>query len=652
MVQQEVKKKTRIYGTVAVLSAMILGTLIFFLGSTPTFTPTLPETPTFTPTLPEPSLMQNFASYDELRTYLVSNQGAAANYSGGPLDNRFFGQRSEGAVPSATDQGTKVNSYSTTNIQVAGVDEADIVKTDGKYIYTASSDFSTGQNHVYIVKADPQDPGAIAKITLDNNTFLAGMFLSQDGNKLVIIGSEYQIYAYDIGVAPKEAVIYPYLSAVKTFINVYDVADKAHPVLARNLTLSGSYFNSRMIGNYVYIIVSESAYVLENGDLPLPTVYLETGATDIAPSRIYYADKANYSEAENNYFTYTSFIGLNILDDEQELANMTILMGGASTMYVSLSNIYVTYPTWDSEQKDYTSIYRISVAEDKLTFEAKGSVAGYVLNQYSMDEYNGYFRLATTTWSETTRNVVYVLDSNLTTVGEVRLKNAEIRETIQSVRFIGDKAYVVTFEQKDPFFVLDMSNPASPKVAGKLEIPGYSSYLHPYDADHVIGLGIENNTLKLSLFDVTNINSPTEMAKYIAEGDWAYSEALSDPKAFLFDREKELLVIPFSTIQYGVIGREPVAINETRKEDGTDFSTQAYWQGARVFKLTLAGGFELRGGITHQDNSTIQEGYWYDYSKNVNRALYIEDTLYTISYAKVKLNSLIDLTEIAEIKLS
>ena len=641
MVQQEVKKRTRVYGTVAVLSAIILGTLIFFLGSSPTFTPTLPEV----------SAMQTFASHDELRNYLESYQGTTTSYDGGPLDAVFFGQRSEGA-PSTTGQGTKVNTYSTTNIQVAGVDEADIVKTDGRYIYTASNNYSTGQNHVYIVKADPQDPRAIAKITLDNNTCLAGMFLSQDGNTLVIVGSQYQLYAYDINFAPRDALIYPYRSEVKTFINVYNVSDKVYPTLAKNLTLSGSYFNCRMIGDYVYVVVSESAYVLENGELPLPTVYMKTDAIDTAPSEIYYADKAYYNETENNYFTYTSFIGLNILDLEQELTNMTILMGGASTMYVSLDNIYVTYPTWN-EQGDYTSIYRISVAQDKLTFEAKGSVAGYVLNQYSMDEYNGYFRLATTAQRETTQNAVYVLNSNLTTVGEVRLENAEIRETIRSARFIGDKAYVVTFEMKDPFFVLDMSDPTAPRVAGKLEIPGYSSYLHPYDADHIIGLGIENNTVKLSLFDVTNIDSPTETAKYIIEGDWTWSEALNDPKAFLFDAAKDLLVIPVAITHYGVIDGDPRPVNETQKETATINATYAYWQGAYVFKLTPTSGFELRGGITHQDNSTSQQYYWYgDYSKNVNRALYIDETLYTVSHATVKLNNLTDLTEIAEITLN
>jgi uncharacterized secreted protein with C-terminal beta-propeller domain len=316
---------------------------------------------------------------------------------------------------------------------------------------------------------------------------------------------------------------------------------------------------------------------------------------------------------------------------------MTVLMGGASTMYVSLSNIYVTYPTW-SEGGEYTSIYRISVNKDALNFEAKGSVAGYVLNQYSMDEYNGNFRLATTSWKDTTRNAIYVLNSNLTTVGEVKLENAEVRETIQSVRFMGDKAYVVTFEQKDPFFVLDMSNPIAPRVAGKLEIPGYSSYLHPFDENHVIGLGMENSTVKLSLFDVANVNAPTEIARYIVQGDYTSSDALYEPKAFLFDKQKELLVIPISITNYGVVD-----------SSGKGLDMQGgYWQGAYVFRLTLTG-FEPKGGVTHQDNASQQ--YYGDYNLNVNRALYIGNTLYTVSNSKVQLNNLDTLALIAEVNL-
>jgi len=650
MVQQEIKKKTRIYGTTAVLAAMVLVSLIFVFGSAPGLIPLT--------SLSNVSGMKTFADEAALRDYLVANTQGASNYVGGPLDSKFFarggiaGFLEPTPAPQAAlgaESASQSDSYSTTNIQVAGVDEADIVKNDGRYLYVASNDYSANQNYVYILKADPQDPRIIARITLDNNTYLAGMYLSQDSSKLVVIGSEYQVYAMDGLPSGAEAMIYPYRSEVKTFVNVYDVSDKVHPVLARNFTLSGSYFNSRMIGDYVYAVVSQPAYVYENNVLPLPRVYADTAVSEIAPSKIYYSDTANYADVANNYFTYTTFIGLNVKDSGQELTNMTVLMGGASTMYVSLSNIYVTYPTW-SEGGDFTSIYRISVNKDALAFEAKGSVGGYVLNQYSMDEYNGNFRLATTNMKETTQNSVYVLNSNLTIVGGLNLQNTEVRETIQSARFIGDKAYIVTFQQKDPFFVLDLSNPAAPRMAGKLEIPGYSSYLHPYDENHVIGLGMENNTLKLSLFDVANVNAPTEMAKYIVQGDYSSSDALYEPKAFLFDKAKQLLVIPVSITQYGVVGGgiPPVAPNPSGKDIGIAPMQGGYWQGAYVFKLTLSG-FELVGGITHQENTN--QYYYGDYNQNVNRALYIGNTLYTVSNAKVKLNSLDSLALIAEVDL-
>src|SRR3990172_8191975 len=659
MVQQEVKKKTRIYGTAAVLAAMVLVSLIFVFGSTPGLTPNPPITnPDGTPIVtPVASDMKPFASYDALRNYLTTNTKGTSTFGGGPLDQKYFAGDSarSGAptpapmAPSLAGEAASTSSYSTTNIQVAGVDEADTIKNDGEYIYTASNDYSNGQNYVYIVKADPNDPRVIAKIRLENNTYLAGMFLSQDSSQLIIIGSQYQLYALGVADAREPAVgmpsmIYPYYNNVQTFVNIYDISDKVHPTLASNFTLSGSYFNSRMIGDYLYTVVSQSAYVYQNV-VPLPTVSTVVGTAEIPATKVYYSDTADYAHVDSNYFTFTSFYGLNLKDPSQ-LTNMTVLMGGASTMYVSLGNMYVTYPTWSEGQ--YTTIYRVSIDTGKLTFRAKGSVPGSAINQYSMDEYNGYFRLATTNWKETTQNAVYVLDMNLTNVGAVELKNAEIRETIQSARFIGNKAYIVTFEQKDPFFVLDMSNPTAPRVAWKLEIPGYSSYLHPYDENHIIGLGMENSTVKLSLFDVTNVNAPIEIARYTVQGDYSSSDALYEPKAFLFDKAKELLVIPVSITQYGVVGGGDV-VPTSGKDDGIAPMQGGYWQGAYVFTLTLTG-FELEGGVTHQEN-TNQQYYYGDYNQNVNRALYIGNTLYTVSNAKVKLNSLTDLGQIAEINL-
>ena len=697
MVEQEVKKKTRVYATVAVLAAMVLVSLIFVFGSTPGFAPNPPLTtnpdtgnpstgpgtnpntnpstnpstsPNTNPTvIPSESVspMKQFQSLDELKSYLNANSATNNVFGGGPLDSKALESSRDGApaampqTPSATNSptlsvGTGGTDYSTTNIQVAGVDEADTTKNDGQFIYTSSNDYSTGQNYVYIVKADPNDPRVVAKIPLDNNTYLAGMFLSQDSNRLIIIGSQYRYYTLDARVPTAEpalgiAIAPNYYSDVQTFINIYNIADKTHPTLASNFTLSGSYFNSRMIGDYVYAIVSQSAYVYNNA-VPLPRVTTTATSAEISPAQIYYVDKANFTDAPYNYFTFTSFYGINI-KDTTKLTNMTVLMGGASTMYVSLSNMYITYPSWTYDSGSYTSVYRVSIDNGKLTFQAKGGVPGNVLNQYSMDEDKGYFRLATTNWKDTTQNAVYVLNMNLTTVGSLQLQNAEVRETIQSARFIGNKAYVVTFQQKDPFFVLDMSNPAAPRMAGKLEIPGFSSYLHPYDENHIIGLGMENSSVKLSLFDVTNVNAPIEVAKYIVKGDYSYSEAQYDPKAFLFDLSKQLLVIPVQVTTYGVIsggGSTAPPTSTTPDRTTTSIAQVGYWQGAYVFKLTAAGGFEFRSGITHQ-NITTSQYYYGDYNLNVNRALYIGNTLYTVSNGKVKLNSLTDLTPITEVNL-
>jgi uncharacterized secreted protein with C-terminal beta-propeller domain len=332
-------------------------------------------------------------------------------------------------------------------------------------------------------------------------------------------------------------------------------------------------------------------------------------------------------------------VGLNIIDDMEQISNMTILMGGTSTMYVSVDNLYVTYSTWNNGQ--YTSIYRVSVNESTLNFEAKGSVPGYILNQYSMDEYNGYFRIATT-WQNITRvNNVYVLNMNMSIVG--KLENLAENERIYSVRFIGDKSYMVTFRQIDPFFVLDLSNPTEPKVAGELKIPGYSSYLHPYDENHIIGLGKEDNNVKLSLFDVSNVKDPKEIAKYLVEGDWTDSQALYDPKAFLFNNEKQLLVIPVSMTNYG-----PIDI----KEDETFIQQGGFWQGAFVFNSSTEE-FTLRGTITHIENTTDATNYyWIEPDSTVNRALYINDYLYTISNLKVKISNLDTLALVEEVELS
>ena len=463
---------------------------------------------------PSVSGMKTFASIDELKNFLTTNSQGGSTYRGGPLDSKFFGSSQMSTpAPVAQISGLSSNtasentysmdtSYSTTNIQVAGVDEADIVKTDGQYIYTISNtqsiapyyyydgSYPQANKAVYILNADPQNAKVVSKISLDNNTEPAGLFLSSDGSKLVVLASKYQMYGYSGGAIPLPAssannmmMLAPYHSDVYSFINVYDISNKASPVLTRNFTVSGSYFNSRMIGNYVYTVVSQPAMVYNNA-VTMPVVYEGKTEVDVTPAAIYYTDSN-----QSSYFTFTSFYGLDVLDDQQQPTNMTVMMNGASTMYVSPSNIYVTYPTW-TDAGEYTSIYRVSINGLQLNFEAKGNIPGNVINQYAMDEYNGNFRVATN-WQELDSKInnVYVLNQNLTTIG--KLEGLGQNENLHSVRFMGDKCYLVTFKKTDPLFVIDLSQPTNPTVLGELKIPGYSDYLHPYDESHLIGVGKE-----------------------------------------------------------------------------------------------------------------------------------------------------------------
>jgi inhibitor of cysteine peptidase len=668
MVQRIVKKKMLVYGAIAVLLAVTLVASIYTISSPAVFYSVTGISP-----------MKTFASIDELRNFLTANVKAdsTGTFTGGPLDAQRFNAGSYYAYGSAMptpvpahvslgissglpeDALSRPNDYSTTNIQVAGVDEADTVKTDGNYVYTIVQDWTAqSQNMVYIVKADPSNPQVVGKIALGNNTSLAGMYLSQNGGKLVVVGSNYGglLYAPRLLSANNGISVYGYYSnSVESYIYVYDVSNKADIVLTRNMTLSGSYFNSRMIGNYLYTVVSEPAYV-DNGTVILPAVYNGAQASEIAPTSIYYNDM------QDSYFTYTTFTGINVLDDSQAATDMTVMMGGTSNMYVSTSNMYVTFPTSDGA----TEIYRVGISGANLSFQAKGVVPGSVLNQYSMDEYNGYFRVATTTsggsWLDRNQqNNLYVLNMNLTTVGKI--ENMAQGERIYSARFTGDKCYLVTFKQTDPFFVLDLKNPTAPKVAGELKIPGYSSYLHPYDENHIIGLGKENSTVKLALFDVTDMNNPVEIAKYIIgqNADYADSNALYDPKAFLFDLSKQLLVIPVSVTTYGQINYgdkvvppvEPGAIpsGSTSTPSSTPIDTGSYWQGAYVFNLTPTSGFTLKGGVTQQDNSSLTNPYGNSYDQTITRALYISNTLYTLSNSKVQLNDLDSLGLVGSVNL-
>ena len=614
--------------------------------------------------------LNKFSSYEELKTFLeTTSQGSYYPFDsrGGQLksNDALAIPESQAAAPEPSETGS--TDYSKTNIQVEGVDEADIVKTDGEYIYIVSG------GNLTIVKAyPPEEAKVVSKIILDGG--ITGIFIN--GDKLAIFHNEYTVYPLYDGVELRESsssaeekpenttadeapgvpepITY---EPPTTSIKVYDISDKENPVLTRDFSIDGNYFSSRMIGDYVYVVATMYTFFTET-DIALPRIQSNNETEVIPATDIYYCNLSDSS------YSFTTIVALNIQNDSQEPTHETIVLGGTSNIYVSQNNIYLTFThySWQEDETTKTTIQRIKIEQQTITFEAAGEVPGHVLNQFSMDEHNGYFRIATTiynyswrTFAEeaTSKNNVYVLDMNLNVVG--KLEDLAPGEQIYSARFMGDRCYVVTFRNIDPLFVIDLSDPTAPTVLGQLKVTGYSGYLHPYDENHIIGIGKETEYdekqdfawyqgVKISLFDVSDVSNPVELAKYEIGDRGTDSPILYDHKALLFDKEKNLLVIPVL-----------VAEMDPSQYDGEipDWAYGDYvWQGAYVFDISL-DGLELRGRITHMnDTDLLKRGYYFGSYYSVQRSLYIDDVLYTISSMKVKMNNLETLTEINEVELS
>jgi uncharacterized secreted protein with C-terminal beta-propeller domain len=525
-----------------------------------------------------------FSSYEELEEY-IGNAEPEVYYA--------FELCAVGDSASSADSAVNVqpSDYSTTNIQVEGVDEADIVKTDGEYIYVIS------ENDIVIARGYPADKARVlSRIKIKNEA--EEMFVN--GDRLILFETTYYYSSY-----------YRY----KTLIKVYDISARTNPILIQNIAVNGSYFDSRMIEDYVYIIVEQS---LEYNDdnITLPTIQKNGFSRSVDATEIGYFDVPAPS------YKFTLILSINIMKNEA-LRYEVYLTDYAQEMYVSKENIYLTSSKYYYED---TTIHKISIDQGRIQYVCSSQVPGRILNQFSMDEYNGYFRVATTTgnrWDGNSKNNVYVLDDMLNSVGE--LENLAPGERIYSARFIRDRCYLVTFKEVDPFFVIDLIDPEYPRMLGKLKIPGYSDYLHPYDENHVIGIGKDARSVKMSLFDVTDVEHPIEISKIIIGDRYTDSYALRDHKAFLLGKSKNLLVIPI---------RDYV------------------WQGAYVFNITLDNGFILKGRITHlNDDAQLEGGWYYSSPYYIKRSLYIENELYTLSEKMIKINSIDTLEEVNKIEL-
>jgi len=556
---------------------------------------------------PGGKFLPSFTDYDELSSYIASNSDSSEYYNTTEL---LLGVGQDFA---AKGEGSKYQ-HSETNVQVEGVDEADIVKIDGEFIYIASS------NTVTILRAyPPSEMEIVSSIDIESmvsdeldldGVHIDGIYVSSE--RLMVISSSWNYPVFimldddvrDLSWMPSE----PY-----TLVSIFDLEDIENPSLVSTVGISGYLLTSRMKSDYVYLVSQTYIWHFED-EFTMPKLYTGHEFKRLQPSEVYYDPESL------DACSYLNILAVNV--NSIEMSYMSIIAEYTSTIYMSHNALYLTFQKWtgnsnmlemidstDWGNSAITTIYRINIDELSMQVTACGNVIGWLLNQFSMDEKTPYFRIATTTsWSEP-KNNVYILNEELEIIGS--LEGLAPTERIYSARFVDDILYLVTFRQIDPFFVIDLSDPEIPTVLGELKIPGFSSYLHPVDSTHVLGIGRENSSVKVSLFDVSDPMHPEEISKY-STGGYSYSYALGNHKAVLFDRELELLVIPITATHNASLG---------------------YCSAAYVFTVSEQAGISLRGIITHGE---------YTY---VERAHYIDNYLYTISESVVKANSLDDLSE-------
>lgn len=548
--------------------------------------------------------------------------------------------------------------YSTTNIQVENVDEADITKTDGDYIYSIS------ENNVIITDVRIPENIKIASKISSYGSAPEDLILYQ--NKLVVISASTASSSY----------------RQNTVVEVFDITNKEKPVKVKSYTLYEPYYTSRCINNNLYVISSGN---LRKEDNEIARYYTEGSVQkEIALDKIKYLkdiktnkqtlisnidlDNINADVNINSYLIdisncYVSENGIYLLNEDY---NYDSDMPPISTLFSFAGAfgpfLYEEYNNSITSRSYKTEIYKFDILDDgSIKYSSKAKVNGQTINQYSLDEYNGNLRVAL---YDNNGSRVVVFDNKLNKIGESA--NVAKGEKMYSSRFIGNKLYFVTFKNMDPLFVVDLSEPTSPKVLGELKIPGYSTYLHPYDENHLIGIGMQTEEnirrdssgkvissgaritgMKMALFDISNVSNPIEISNIIIGDSRTTSAILTNPKALLFSKEKELIAIPVNNysddFEIAYSDSTSSVISSYTKNNKSYLS-----EGYLVYKINLEDGFNLKGIITHDNAKT---SYYYNTNSRLLRGLYIDDNLFTVSETAVKVNKLDDLKQISELKI-
>ncbi|MBO4847654.1 MAG: beta-propeller domain-containing protein [Clostridia bacterium] len=620
------------------------------------------------------------ADYSEVFAWLRSSLSDSADSGKVVLwfEDAIIGDVSY-AIPRAEIEVESSTAHSDTNVQVEGVDESDIVKTDGRYIYVLSND------GVAVLTADGAQTHAVSYIPEkemprhdeDGGRSFCGMYLA--GGRLIVIAQEHKYSPFyyghliddetapgsgsndgDDGSESRDAEDCYYCFnwfRGDTMVYVFDIEDPEKPERVSALCMEGRFQDSRLTDGRLYVITSYYPDAEVYPDDPatyVPGSFNNEGECLLTPV----SDISRIGEGGN----YTYIAALN-LAEPSAFSDTLALLGSTDTIYCSGTSMYLAMTRREEEKKpirffydeddndcvidpkgdrkgelvkwyDLTDICRVSLAGGKPVLAAQGSVEGRCLNQFSLDEYDGHLRIAVTKSvsgsieqqledegvigyyypnDNEQENAVYVLNSDLVTVG--RIEGLAEDELIKSVRFMGEIGYVVTFRQTDPLFSIDLSVPASPKVLGKLKIPGFSEYLHSWGDGLLFGFGqmadIESGGtqgIKLSMFDIADPTDVKERACLHIE-NIGYSYAEYDHKAILVAPERGLIGFPAEGDSYVIYSYDEEGFTEKARialAEPDWFGAKGLYIGSCFYVIDVSGAAYVIDLNTFELSATVE----------------------------------------------
>lgn len=539
-----------------------------------------------------------------------------------------FGPAIAAAESAQDSQAERQNDVIGTNLQVAGVDEADIIKTDGNSIYFAAR----GYNKIRVI--DVLD-NKLVNVNQDldlGKLYADSLYLTEQ--YLVVIGYSFEASPY-LGCAEGMACIgfgrmwLPSTGSVK----VYDKTDLS---LEFSLETDGTFYDHRIIEDKLFLVSHK--YLGGEGEVR-PTFKKEINGVK-SESVVDYQDIYYFDDVPG--YQLSILTGIDLATFEH---NAQAFVGGVDHLYVSLDSVYTADNYYEEtllgvnwEPKVQIIKYDINLENASLDYVGQIKLDGTVDNQFWMDEFNGFFRVVTSSmmWNENgniTKNRLFVIEDNpandqLQIVGSITENLGKPGETVKAVRFNGNLGQVVTFEQIDPLYTIDLSNPAAPVITGKIEEPGYSTYLHNWSDTQLIGLGLDVVDgrvagMKVSAYD-TSLEAPLT-TYYLSEKsndgffNYSYSEAIYNHKAMMISPEKGILAFPVSKYSY----------KEEQTANGLVY-TYKYQSEYLVFMIDFNRpvsqiiGEPIR--IAHALN---------DFNSNIDRGVYINNVIYTLSLGQL-----------------